>query len=444
MEKKGKKGSKSFGFLQSLSQSFMTPVAILPLAGLLLGVGAALQTGLLIEQLPWLDSGIWPMVSSVLRESGNIVFSNLGLIFAIGVAMGMSENDGVAGMAAAIGYLIMNKMISVVGNITPEMIMLEENRGKYTTVLGIPTLQMGVFAGILVGLMTAYLFKKFHQQKLPSVLEFFQGKRLVIIVTAVSSIGLGIASLFIWPYIQNGINWVSSNAIESNKFLSMYVYGFANKALIPVGLHHVENVPFWYMFGEYVNKAGEVINGDYNIYFAQLTDGVPITAGLFMSGSYLLKMFALPGAAFAMYRCAKPENRKKAGGLLLSVAFTAFATGITEPIEFMILFAGLPLYGFYVVTAGLAYIVCYIFNIHIALTFAGGLIDFSLLGILQNANNWYLMIPLGMCFFALYYFSFKWMILKFNFKTPGRENTEEIEKYEGFSSFSAEDSLEKK
>jgi len=414
--------NRAFGFLQMLSQAFMTPIAILPLAGMLLGVGAALQTGVLVEAVPWLSEGIWPYIAQVLKDAGNTVFGNLGLIFAIGVAMGMCANDGVAGLSGAIGYLIMNKIIGTLGRITPELMALPENKGKYTTILGMPTLQMGVFGGILIGFITAMLYKKYHKMELPQFLAFFQGKRFVMIITAAVSIIAAAAALVIWPYIQGGLTWISSTVVEANQNLAAFVYGVATRSLIPLGLHHVWNVPFWYMFGSYTTAAGEVVAGDYNIYFAQFADGVPVTAGVFLTGGYVMKIFALPAAAYAMYKEAKPEKKKQTAGLLLSVALTAAITGITEPIEFVILFAAFPLYIFYCITAGLAFMVCNILQIRIGMTFAGGLIDFTLLGVLQNMPNWVLMIPVGIAFAVLYYFVFRWAIRTFDFKTPGRED----------------------
>lgn len=424
MEKleKGHGNNKAFGFLQMLSQAFMTPIAILPLAGMLLGVGAALQTGVLVDLAPWLSEGIWPTISAILKDAGNTVFGNLGLIFAIGVAMGMCNNDGVAGLSGAIGYLIMNKIIGTIGNITPEIMALPENKGKFTLVLGMPTLQMGVFGGILIGFITALLYKKYHKMELPQFLAFFQGKRFVMIISAAVAIILGALSLVIWPYIQSGLTWISATVVEANQNLAAFVYGIATRALIPLGLHHVWNVPFWYMFGSYTTAAGDVVTGDYNIYFAQFADGVRVTAGAFLTGGYVMKIFALPAAAYAMYKEAKPEKKKQTAGLLLSVALTAAITGITEPIEFVILFAAFPLYVFYCITAGLAFMVCNLLNIRIGMTFAGGLIDFTLLGVLQNMPNWVLMIPVGMVFAFIYYFVFRWGIRTFNFKTPGRED----------------------
>ncbi len=413
---------KSFGKLQQIGKALMLPVALLPAAGLLLAFGNMFQNPQFLSSVPALNAAWFQKLALVMEQSGGMIFGNLALLFAVGVAVGLSDGDGVAGLAAIVGFLIMNKTMGILLNVTPEQL----SNPAYTSSLGIPTLQTGVFGGIIVGVLAAWAYNKYYNIELPSYLGFFAGKRFVPIVTSVFALILGIVMIFLWPPIQNGLTSFSQNMIDSNQTIAAFVFGVIERALIPFGLHHIFYNPFWYQFGEYVNAAGELINGDQQIFFAQLKDGVPFTAGTFMTGKFPFMMFGLPAAALAIYQEAKPEKKQLVGGIMASAALTSFLTGITEPIEFSFLFVAPALFGLHCVFAGFSFMIMQLLNVKIGMTFSGGIIDFLLFGVMPNRTSWWLVIPVGLCFSVIYYFGFRFAIRKFNFKTPGREDDEEL------------------
>ena len=392
---------KAFGVLQQVGKALMLPVAILPAAGLLLGLGH--------ENV---------LAIPLMQQAGDIIFANLALLFAIGVAIGLSDGDGVAGLAATIGFLIMNVALGILAKVPKDPIAIAANP-NYAHVLGIPTLQTGVFGGIIVGVMAALLYKKFYDIELPPFLGFFAGKRFVPIVTAASSIILALILVFIWPPIQSGLNAFANLLLVGNRAISAFIFGVIERALIPFGLHHIFYSPFWFEFGTYTNAAGEIVKGDVARFFA----GDP-TAGTFMSGKFPFMIFGLPAAAYAMYRLAKPEKKKVVGGIMMSAALTAFLTGITEPIEFSFLFVAPVLYGIHCIFAGLSFMFMEILGVKAGMTFSGGLIDLILYWGLDT-KPW-LVIPVGLGFAVIYYFGFTFAIKKWNLKTPGREDEEEI------------------
>lgn len=410
---------KSFGILQQVGKALMLPVALLPAAGILLAFGNALQNPQFLTAAPALNAFWVQFLAKVMEQAGGIIFSNLSLLFAVGVAVGLSDGDGVAGLAAIVGFLIMNVTMGLFAGITSDMI---GKNPAYASVLGIPTLQTGVFGGIIIGIAAASIYKKYYKIELPPYLGFFAGKRFVPIVTAVYSLLIGAVLTFIWPFIQGGLNAFSHNMIDANRTLAALVFGIIERALIPFGLHHIFYNPFWYQFGEYVNKAGQVVNGDQNIFFAQLKDGVPFTAGTFMTGKFPFMMFGLPAAAYAIYHEARPEKKKLVAGIMGSAALTSFLTGITEPLEFSFLFAAPVLFGIHCLFAGLSFMVMQILNVKIGMTFSGGIIDFLLFGVMPNRTAWYLVIPVGLAFAVIYYYGFRFAIRKWDLKTPGRED----------------------
>lgn len=412
----------AFGVLQQVGKALMLPVAILPAAGLLLAFGNAFQNPALLERLTFLANPTFQLVAKVMEEAGGIVFSNLALLFAVGVAVGLAGGEGVAGLAAIIGFLIMNVTMGILLGVTPDAIQTNKS---FAMVLGIPTLQTGVFGGIIVGILAAYMYRRFYNIELPQFLGFFAGKRFVPIITAASALVLGILMIFIWPPIQHGLNAFSHNMIDANLTLSAFVFGVIERSLIPFGLHHIFYSPFWFEFGEYVNKAGQVVHGDQHIFFDQIKDGAPLTAGTFMTGKFPFMMFGLPAAALAMYHEARPEKRALVAGILGSAALTSFLTGITEPIEFTFLFVAPVLFAIHAVFAGLSFMVMQLLNVKIGMTFSGGVIDFILFGVLPGRTHWWLVIPVGLVFAVIYYFGFRFAIRKWNLKTPGREIDDE-------------------
>ncbi|GGD20451.1 glucose-specific PTS transporter subunit IIBC [Pontibacillus salipaludis] len=413
---------QAFGTLQKVGKALMLPVALLPAAGLLLGVGTAFQNETLLERLPALRADWFQMFAEVMASAGDIVFANLALLFAVGVAIGLAGGEGAAGLAAIIGYLIMNVTMGTIEQVTPKM---AENSAAYGQVLGIPTLQTGVFGGIIIGVIAALLYKRFFNIELPQYLGFFAGKRFVPIVTAFTSLFVGIAMVFIWPPIQDGLNAFSHLMLNQNRVISAFVFGLIERSLIPFGLHHIFYSPFWFEFGTYTTQAGEIVRGDQQIFFAQLKDNVELTAGTFMTGKFPFMMFGLPAAALAIYHTAKPERKAVVGGIMASAALTSFLTGITEPLEFSFLFVAPLLFAVHAVFAGLSFMVMEILQVKIGMTFSGGLIDFLLFGVLQNKTDWWLVLPVGAVFAVIYYFGFRWAILKFNLATPGREDESE-------------------
>lgn len=409
---------KAFGVLQKVGKALMLPVALLPAAGILLALGAALHNQTLLEIAPFLDNSVVSLVAAVMEGAGNIVFSNLALLFAVGVAVGLTEGEGTAGLAAIIGYLIMNVTMGTVLGITAE----EVNGLNYVHVLGIPTLQTGVFGGIIVGIIAAALFNRFHEIELPPYLGFFAGKRFVPIVTAGTAIVLGVVMVLIWPPIQGALNAFSQNMVHANLTLSAFIFGLIERSLIPFGLHHIFYSPFWFEFGQYITNAGEMVRGDQRIFMAQIADNVQnLTAGTFMTGKFPFMMFGLPAAALAIYHEARPEKKKLVGGLMASAALTSFLTGITEPLEFSFLFVAPVLFGIHAIFAGLSFMTMHLLNVKIGMTFSGGLIDYILFGLINPQTNAWIVIPVGLVFAVIYYFGFRFAIRKFNLKTPGRE-----------------------
>lgn len=417
----------AFGTLQKVGKALMTPVALLPAAGILLAFGTSFAQESFVDRVPYFGTPWVQTLLEVMAEAGGVVFANLPLLFAVGVAIGLAKGDGVAGLAAIIGYLIMNVVMGVLGGVSPEM----TSDPAYAEVLGIPTLQTGVFGGIIVGIMAAALYNRFFNIELPQFLGFFAGKRFVPIITAFSALFLGMIMLAVWPYAQTGLNALSHLMLEGNRIISAFFFGIIERALIPFGLHHIFYSPFWFEFGTYTNAAGEIIRGDQTIFFAQLEDGVEFTAGTFMTGKFPFMMFGLPAAALAIYHTAKPGRKKVIGGIMASAALTSFLTGITEPIEFSFLFVAPLLFGIHCIFAGLSFAVMEILGVKIGMTFSGGLIDFILFGVLPNRTDWWWVIIVGLIFSVIYYFGFRWAILKFNLATPGREDESDDDEDEG-------------
>ena len=421
---------KIFGVLQRVGRSFMLPIAVLPVAGLLLGLGSSFTNETTLDMYnltSFMGPGTIPyFIFSVFNSCGSIIFDNLPLIFAIGVAIGMARQEKeVAALAAGISFLVMHSSIGAMINLTggPENLL----EGSVVSVLGIQSLQMGAFGGIIVGLGVAALHNRFYKIQLPQVVSFFGGTRFVPIISTVVYALAGILMFFIWQPIQEGINHLGV-LVYSSGYFGTFLFGMIKRLLIPFGLHHVFYLPFWQTaVGGTMEVAGNMVSGAQNIFFAQLADPTVThfsTAGTWcFTGEFVLYIFGFPGAALAMYRCARSERKKQVGGLLLSAALTSIITGITEPLEFSFLFVAPVLFIISGVFAGLAYMLCHILNITVGLTFSGGFIDLALFGILQgnDKTSWLLILPLGIAFFLVYYFLFSFLIKKFNFKTPGRE-----------------------
>lgn len=429
---------KIFGVLQRVGRSFMLPIALLPVAGLLLGIGSSFTNETMLAAYG-LNNVIHPgtliyTILDVMSQTGNAVFSNLALLFAMGVAIGMARKEKeVAALSGAVAYIIMNTAIQAMINAAGGVEAMPAN--STTTMLGITTLQMGVFGGIVVGLGVAALHNKFYKIELPQVLAFFGGTRFVPIVSSIVYLVVGIAMFYIWPVVQNGIAALGALVLASG-YAGTFIYGLLERALIPFGLHHVFYMPFWQTaVGGTAIIDGMTVTGAQNIFFAELaskaTTVFSVSATRFMAGKFPFMMFGLPGAALAMYQCAKPEKKKAAGGLLLSAALTAFLTGITEPLEFTFIFVALPMYAVHCVLAGLSFMLMHILNVGVGMTFSGGLIDLVLFGVMQgNAKtHWVWVIVVGAVYFVLYYIIFRFMISKFNYKTPGRDDAEEVKLY---------------
>ncbi|MCH4457073.1 glucose-specific PTS transporter subunit IIBC [Staphylococcus haemolyticus] len=427
---------KFFGQLQRIGKALMLPVAILPAAGILLAFGNAMHNEQLVKIAPWLKMDVFVMISSVMEAAGQIIFDNLPLLFAVGTALGLAGGDGVAALAALVGYLIMNATMGQIMHITIDDIYSYADGAKelsqadklpaYALILGIPTLQTGVFGGIIMGALAAWCYNKYYNITLPPFLGFFAGKRFVPIVTSLVAIVTGIALCFVWPPIQEGLNSLSNFLLNKNLTLTTFIFGIIERSLIPFGLHHIFYAPFWFEFGHYTNHAGELVRGDQRIWMAQLKDGVPFTAGAFTTGKYPFMMFGLPAAAFAIYKNARPERKKVVGGLMLSAALTSFLTGITEPLEFSFLFVAPLLYVIHVFLAGSSFLIMHLLDVKIGMTFSGGFIDYVLYGLLNwDRTHALLVIPVGLVYAVVYYFLFNFAIKKFNLKTPGREDEEQ-------------------
>ena len=425
---------KIFGVLQRVGRSFMLPIALLPVAGLLLGVGSSFTNATMLETYG-LTGIIYPgsliyTILDIMNQCGNTVFANLPLLFAMGVAIGMAKKEKeVAALAGAIGYLVMNTAISAMITASGGVEAMPAN--STTSSLGITTLQMGVFGGIIVGLGVAVLHNKFYKIQLPTVLSFFGGTRFVPIITTAVYVVVGIAMFYIWPVVQEGIALIG-NLVLGSGYIGTWIYGITERALIPFGLHHVFYMPFWQtaMGGTAVIDE-VVVQGAQNIFFAELasksTQVFSVEATRFMSGKFPFMIFGLVGAALAMYHTARPEKKKVVGGLLLSAALTSMLTGITEPLEFTFLFVAPLMYAVHCVLAGLSYMLMHILNVGVGMTFSGGLIDLTLFGILQgNARTHWIWIPVvGVVYFLLYYFIFRLMITKMDLATPGRESDDQ-------------------
>ncbi len=430
---------KIFSVLQRVGRSFMLPIAILPIAGLLLGIGSSFTNATTIETYGLTgilgEGTILHALLVIMSRVGSAVFDNLPLIFAVGIAIGMAKKEKeVSALSAVIAYYVMNTAINAMLTISGQILASGEIadtvlEGTITSASGILTLQTGVFGGIIVGLGVAALHNRFYKIQLPNALSFFGGTRFVPIISTVVYMFVGILVYFIWPPVQNGIYALGSLVTESG-YVGTLIFGLIKRALIPFGLHHVFYMPFWQTaVGGTMEVAGQMIQGGQNIFFAQLADSANIEhfsadATRYFSGEFIFMIFGLPGAALAMYHCAKAEKKKVTGGLLLSAALTSIATGITEPIEFSFLFVAPVLFIVQVLLAGTAYMIAHILNIAVGLTFSGGFLDLFLFGILQGneKTSWLLIIPVGIIYFLLYYFIFKFLILKLNLKTPGRED----------------------
>ena len=427
-----------FGVLQRVGRSFMLPIAVLPVAGLLLGIGSSFTNATMIDtyglQAILGEGTILNMFLTVLSKAGSALFDNLPIIFAVGCAIGMAKKEKeVAALSAVIAYFTMNAAVNAMlvnsGQILDDGSIADfVLQGTITSSVGIQTLQMGVFGGIIVGLGVAALHNRFYTIELPSALAFFSGSRFVPIISTVVYVLVGIGMFFVWPVVQNGI-YAIGGLVTGTGYLGTLIFGIIKRALIPFGLHHVFYLPFWQTgVGGSMEVAGKMIEGGQNIFFAQLADPSTVhfsaDACRYFSGEFIFMIFGLPGAALAMYQTAKPEKKKQAGGLLLSAALACMATGITEPLEFSFLFVAPMLFAVQVILAGAAYMIAHILNIAVGLTFSGGLLDLFLFGILQgNAKtSWLRIIPVGIIYFLLYYGIFKFLILKFNLKTPGRED----------------------
>ena len=400
---------KSLSKLSMIGRALMLPISLLPAAGLLLAFGDKFHLPLMMN-------------------AGGVIFDNLPLLFAVGSAVGLASESGIAALAATVSVLITNMTIGTVMHITPEM---AASGGKYAMVIGIPTLQMGVFGGLICGVLAAWCFNRFHTLQLPEFLGFFSGKRFVAIATAFLSFLLGLALPYVWQHIQAGIDALSIVVNGDNQALSTFIFGLVERALIPLGLHHIWYPSFWYSFGDYTTQAGQVIHGDQTIWFKMLEEGTKSfssdsyqNAGKFMQGEFPLMLFALPAACLAMYHEANTKNKKIASGILFSAALTCFLTGITEPVEFTFIFVAPILYVFNAVMAGLSYMCMYLLHAHIAKSFSAGLIDYISFGILPSFNgfqtNYINAVIVGVPMAIIYYFVFRFVIRRFDVKTPGR------------------------
>ena len=438
---KPKRESKFFGVLQRVGRAFMLPIALLPIAGLLLGVGASFTNTAMLESYHLVGLmgegtflyGLFTLFASV----GTVIFDNLPLLFALGVALGMAEQEkGTATLSAAIAFFVMHKTVNALLDITGRLAPGAMQEGTVANVVGIESLQMGVFGGIIVGLGVAWLHNRFYRIRLPNVISFFGGTRFVPIISTVVYIAVGALMCFVWPYVQSGIYALGDLVLRSG-YAGTFIYGFIERLLLPFGLHHVFYLPFWQTgLGGSALIDGVMVYGAQNIFFAELsspeTAVFSVTATRFMSGKFPFMIFGLPGAALAMYTCAKPGKKKVAGGLLLSASLTAMLTGITEPIEFTFLFVAPLLYVVHSVLAGLSYMFMHILQVGVGMTFSGGIIDLTLFGILQGnqKTNWVMVIPVGLAYFIVYFLLFRGLIRWRGYKTPGREeDTEETKLY---------------
>ena len=401
--------TKSLSKLSMIGRALMLPISLLPAAGLLLAFGDKFHLPLMMN-------------------AGGVIFDNLPMLFAIGSAVGLASESGIAALAAAVSVFVTNITIGTMLNITPEM---ASQGGKYAMVVGIPTLQMGVFGGLICGILAAWCYNRFHAMQLPEFLGFFSGKRFVAIATAFLSFILGLLLPYVWQYVQAGIDALSVMVNGNNQALSTFIFGLVERGLIPTGLHHIWYPSFWFSFGDYTTQTGQVIHGDQTIWFKMLEEGTKSfssdtyhDAGKFMQGEFPLMLFALPAACLAMYHEAHSKNKKIAFGILFSAALTCFLTGITEPVEFTFIFVAPILYVFNAIMAGLAYMFMYLLDAHIAKSFSAGLIDYISFGILPSFNGFQThflsAVIVGVPMAVIYYGTFRFVIRRFDVKTPGR------------------------
>ncbi len=438
--RKEKKSSGFFSVLQRVGRAFMLPIALLPVAGLLLGIGSSLTNPAMLEAyrlIGFMGPGTVPYaIFSLLSSVGTVIFDNLPLLFAMGVALGMAEQEkATATLSAAIAFLVMHKTIYALLELTGRLEPGAMQEGTIANVVGIQSLELGVFGGILVGLGVAWLNNRFYKIRLPNVISFFGGTRFVPIISTAVYILVGALMFFVWPYIQSGIYRLGDLVLRSG-YAGTLIYGFIERILIPFGLHHVFYLPFWQTgLGGSAMVDGVMVYGAQNIFFAELaspnTTHFSVEACRFMSGKFPLMIFGLPGAALAMYTCAGSAKKKLAGSLLLSAALTAMLTGITEPLEFTFLFVAPALYVIHSVFAGLAYMLMHLLGVAVGMTFSGGLIDLTLFGILQgNAKTNWVMIPVvGVFYFIVYFLLFRFLIRWRNYLTPGREPEGDVKLY---------------
>lgn len=425
-------GASSGGWFekaQRFGKSFMLPIAVLPAAGLLLGIGGALSNPNTIKAYPFLDVAWLQGVFTIMASAGSVVFANLAVLFAVGVAVGLAKSDkGTAGLASLLAYLVMNATINALLTLTGVLAQGNLSAVGQGMALGIQTLETGVFGGVVIGLVTALLHNRYNKIALPQFLGFFGGSRFIPIVSSFVAILVGAAMTIVWPHFQKLIFGLGG-LVDATGYFGTFIYGFVLRMLGPFGLHHIFYLPFWTTAlggSEVIN--GHLVEGTQRIFFAQLADPNTqqfyVGTSRFMSGRFITMMFGLIGACLAMYHTAKPENRKRVAGLLLSAALTSFLTGITEPIEFSFLFVAPVLYVIHALFDGLAFMIAHILHITIGQTFSGGLIDFILFGVLQGEakTHWWFVPLVGVPWFLLYYFTFRLLITRFNFKTPGRED----------------------
>ena len=426
----GERREQIFGVLQRVGRSFMLPIAILPVAGILLGLGSSFTNTATLETYKLMKimgpGTVLNAILTVMSKCGSVIFDNLPLLFALGVAIGMAKRDKeVAALSAGIAFLVMHSAIGAM--ITLNGGTEGMKAGMTGSVLGITSLQMGAFGGVIVGLGVAALHNRFYNIQLPQALSFFGGNRFVPIISTVVYLIVGIVMFYIWQPVQNGI-YMLWRAVASSGYLGTFAYGLIKRLLIPFGLHHVFYMPFWQTaVGGTMEVAGQLVEGAQNIFFAQLADPetthFAVSATRFFTGEFMVMIFGLPGAALAMYKAAHPKKKKEVKGLFVSSALTSMLTGITEPLEFSFLFVAPLLFGVHAVLTGLAYAIAHALNITIGLTFSGGLIDFFMFGVLQGnqKTNWLLLIPVGIVYFIVYYVVFLILIKKFRLKTPGTE-----------------------
>ncbi len=409
-------GTRIFGVMQKLGKALMLPVSVLPVAGILLGVGGAVLNG--AETNGWHLPFTFQVLLQIMRDSGDPIFAALPLIFAIGVALGLTKNDGVAALAATIGFLVMTATLGVIGSNFDMITKLDPHLPAISqhapfTMLGLPTISTGVFGGIIIGAVAGILFNRYYRISLPPYLGFFAGKRFVPIVTAFAAIALGIVLSIVWPPVQKLISAFGHWASEGSTPIAVWIYGTVERLLLPFGLHHIWNAPFFYELGQCVKTDGTTATGWLTcFFFGKQEYGV-------LAGGFLVKMFGLPGAALAIWHTAKPENRLKVGSIMASAALTTFLTGITEPLEFSFMFVAPLLYGVHVLMTGLAFPLMVLSGARLGYTFSQGFIDYALYFPLA-AKPWMVLV-LGPVYFILYYGVFRTMIVTLNLKTPGRE-----------------------